>query len=163
MASSFFARGSTKWLLAGSTPVAAIAYASLKPSAPASSNETLFTPAEEQFHSSYVPNHGPPTGWIGPVFKIRNDYPNMPPEPPRTGQADLPTLPGPSRPLPVIDPADDAPWLKVDFRKDPLRYSALIKIYCWEGNENNGFNIHKNAVRMPTTIPWLYADLSADP
>lgn len=55
-------------------------------------------------------------------------------------------------PSPDGDLSQEAPWLKVDFRKDPLRYIALIKEYCWEGNVNNGFVVQDNTVRI---LRWL--------
>ncbi|KAI8301874.1 hypothetical protein K4K61_008424 [Colletotrichum sp. SAR11_59] len=88
----------------------------------------------------------PPDGWKGRLFQIRNDYPKL---------SDIqnkgvmkargfPILPGPDTPI-YVDPKHDAPWLNVDFEKDPLRYCELIKEYCWEGNVNNDFILLTNA------------------
>ncbi|KAK3984631.1 hypothetical protein QBC44DRAFT_276908 [Cladorrhinum sp. PSN332] len=94
-------------------------------------------------------------------FQLKNNYP--PPEQIPAASATekttgLPpvTLPGPDLPLPTLDPRDDAPWLKVDFRTDPVRYCQIIKEYCWEGNSNNNFNIHKNTIRPWYHAPWMH-------
>jgi hypothetical protein len=111
------------------------------------------TPAEAQFSTSSV--HPIPQGWTGNIWSIRNDYPTAPSSPATVltrnngddGKA-LPPLPGPSIPPPIGDPRDDAPWLDVDFRVNPLLYCALVKEYCWEGNVNNGFVVQKNTVHL---------------
>ncbi|KAK0616884.1 hypothetical protein B0T14DRAFT_483348 [Immersiella caudata] len=92
-------------------------------------------------------------------FQLKNNYPKpedisaasssasgLPPVP----------LPGPDLPTPSLDPRKDAPWLNVDFRTDPMRYCQIIKAYCWEGNSNNNFNIHKNTVRPWYHAPWMH-------
>ena len=108
-------------------------------------DEPTYSPAEVQFHTSSI--HPIPGGWKGHEFKIRNDYPTYDnPTIKRASRSDLPTLPGPSVPPPTMDPFRDAPWLKIDFREDPLRYCAYVKEYCWEGNVNNEFVVQKNTV-----------------
>jgi hypothetical protein len=116
-------------------------------------NNERLTPAEVQFNTSS--QHPIPQGWTGNVWSIRNDYPVAPSSTSTVitkkggddGEA-LPQLPGPGVPPPTGDPRDDAPWLDVDFRVNPLLYCALVKAYCWEGNVNNGFVVQKNTVHM---------------
>ncbi|KAF0328732.1 hypothetical protein GQ607_004144 [Colletotrichum asianum] len=99
----------------------------------------------------------PPDGWKGRLFQIRNDYPKL---------SDIqnkgvmkargfPILPGPDTPI-YVDPKHDAPWLNVDFEKDPLRYCELIKEYCWEGNVNNDFVLQDNKQRNWYHAPWMH-------
>jgi hypothetical protein len=116
-------------------------------------NSVRLTPAEVEFNTSSL--HPIPQGWTGGVWSIRNDYPVAPSSPAtiitkkcRNGGEVLPPLPGPAVPAPTGDPRDDAPWLDVDFRINPLLYCALVKEYCWEGNVSNGFVVQKNTVQM---------------
>lgn len=112
-------------------------------------NSVRLTPAEVQFNTSSV--HPIPQGWTGSVWSIRNNYPMSPPSPATTitknGKEVLPPLPGPGVPVRTGDPRDDAPWLDVDFRVNPLLYCTLVKAYCWEGNVSNSFVVQNNSVQ----------------
>ena len=99
----------------------------------------------------------PPEGWTGPLFKIRNDYPkDLPNHGSHADAKGLPTVPGPDMPLPSTDPTNEAPWLNVDFTKDPALYCLLIKAYCWEGNVDNNFVLQDNKIRPWYHAPWMH-------
>src|ERR1700712_3130026 len=80
--------------------------------------------------------------WVGKEWKISNKYPM--PQSADTSATALPPAPGPD--LPITGAGLDAPWLKIDFKKEPERFCAVIKEYCWEGNVENGFKVEKNKV-----------------
>src|SRR4051794_37877270 len=52
----------------------------------------------------------PPTGWTGPVFKLRQDYPTA--------------LPAP----------ETLPWATIDFKTEPEKYIKAVLAYALEGN-----------------------------
>ena len=117
--------------------------------------------AKEEFEKSWgfrdkgVEIVHPPKGWDGPLFKIKNNYP----KPPSTSAASisgLPAAPGPDLGVPSDELEDRAPWLKIDFRKDPKQYCEVIKEYCWEGMVENDFDAHKNKVRDWYHAPWMH-------
>jgi len=128
------------------------------------------TDAEIQFQTSFgfidkgQQTVKAPKDWDGPLFKIRNDYPNM--WQASTAGAGIvnsrenPILPGPDRPPPTVDPIEAAPWLKIDFEADPRGFCALIKEYCWEGNVNNGFVVQKNKIRDWYHAPWMHWNIN---
>ena len=91
-------------------------------------------------------------------FQIKNNYPIPNQVPAASASRKLPPgpLPGPDLPVPSLDPLDEARWLEVDFRTDPEQYCKLIKEYCWAGNSNNDFNIHKNKFRDWYHAPWMH-------
>ena len=113
------------------------------------------TPAEEQFHMSYLPERSPPEGWKGPVFRLRTDYPQTPSSEFAKGSAEL---------------LLEAPWLKVDIWSGTAQqleakrqlYAALIKDYCWAGNVDNGFDVHMNKVDYFSTSN-LFTHTIVDP
>ncbi|KAG8852600.1 hypothetical protein FRB96_008599 [Tulasnella sp. 330] len=110
--------------------------------------ERSLTPAEEQFHTSSI--YPKPLNWGGPTWKIRNDYPAPPPG---FSPGGLPSLPLPDFPHTELD----APWLKIDFRKEPEKYGTVIKEYCWEGNREAQFIPQDNHVRAWYHAPWMHA------
>ena len=112
--------------------------------------------AIEEFNKSY--RYPAPVGWKGDVFKIRNDYPRLvkPTEPNTAGVRVLPATGNRGKPPVVTDPTRDAPWLQVDFKTSPEEYCRVIKEYCWVGNVENGFNVHKNKTRDWYHAPWMH-------
>ena len=78
-----------------------------------------------------------PKTWTGRTFRIRNDYPTV-------ASQEIPTLPGPD--MPPGNLVDQAPWLKICYEKEPIKYCEVIKEYCWEGNVNNEFVVQENPV-----------------
>ncbi|KAJ9131775.1 hypothetical protein NKR23_g11539 [Pleurostoma richardsiae] len=163
MASGVFARLASRRILVGGAAVGAAGLAGNQ--ILSKGNKDLgATAAEIQFHTSYgfIQNGQqlvkPPEGWTERLFEIRNDYPALS-EIKSKGVVvakDLPTLPGPDTPI-YLDPIEDAPWLNIDFRKNPLEYCAMIKAYCWEGNVNNDFVLQKNRQRRWPTLPYEFA------
>ncbi|KAG8909046.1 hypothetical protein FRC01_007179, partial [Tulasnella sp. 417] len=111
-----------------------------------SDDEGEYTPAEEQFHMSS--NFPIPGDWQGPVFKIRNDYPQAPKS--LTAKKADPSIP-------LANTPDEAPWLKVDFKTNPLEYGSHVKEYCWEGNTDVDFVVQENLVRDWYHAPWMHA------
>lgn len=76
-----------------------------------------------------------PAGYNGPVFKLRQDYPQ--------------TLP----------PEEKYPWLAIDFKDggpvDPQAYLEDLKNYSFEGNWEVGWDVEKNTTRNWYEVPWL--------
>ncbi|KAF8299951.1 hypothetical protein DL93DRAFT_2122330 [Clavulina sp. PMI_390] len=105
------------------------------------------TPLEEQFHTSS--NFKVPSGWNGPIFKIRNDYPTKADGITYSHEV-WPTLPGPE--VSVI-----SPWLDIDFKDKPLDYAKTVLEYCWEGNRQADFDVWNNKVRNWYHAPWMHA------
>jgi hypothetical protein len=147
MTSSFFYRLTARRLAIASTGIGAAGFTANNPRRGDGQDVTV---AEEQFHTSS--SRPLPLDWTGEVWKIRNDYPNTTRQATTQGVkvADIPTIPGPELPLPGRRLDQEAPWLTVDFKSDPERYCQLVKEYCWEGNENNGFVVQRNKVMYLT-------------
>ncbi|CAN7709836.1 MULTISPECIES: hypothetical protein [unclassified Variovorax] len=59
----------------------------------------------------------PPAGWAGPVFKLKQDYPQT---------------------LPAVG---SRPWMSFDFRTQPNEYIKAVLDYALEGNKQVDFNI----------------------
>jgi hypothetical protein len=94
------------------------------------------TPAEIQFNTSSV--HDPPPGYT--AWKISNKYP--PPKSTISSTVDaLPGLPGQ-----LPNGYGDAPWLEIDFKKDPRYYMDVVKEYCLEGMIECDFAVASNKV-----------------
>lgn len=84
------------------------------------------TSAEQQFNTSsrfLVPYTSELKSW-----KLRNDYPKNPP-------------------LDACSEAN-APWLYVDFRKDPEAYAKTIRSYCLDGLVESDFDVGSCKVRI---------------
>ncbi|KAG8916776.1 hypothetical protein FRC00_014405, partial [Tulasnella sp. 408] len=101
--------------------------------------------AEAQFNTSS--QYPVPQGWSGPVWKIKNDYPQ-----PFTASA-ASGYDG----LPLPDVPVEAPWTQIDFTQNPLEYAMLVKEYCWEGNRPVDFVVQENTVRPWFHAPWMHA------
>ncbi|KAH8681759.1 hypothetical protein BX600DRAFT_544267 [Xylariales sp. PMI_506] len=157
MASRLFARIPVKHIGAGGVVIAAAGIAR-KQLGPDGGDTVGITEADIQFATSYgYTVNGEqmikaPPNWTGRLFEIRNDYPKLA----TLSENSLPGIPGPDFRLPGGSPADDAPWLKVDFRKEPDKYCSLIREYCYEGNVNNEFVLQKNSVRQWYHAPWMH-------
>jgi hypothetical protein len=87
-------------------------------------------PAHAQFADAHDP---PPPGWSGPVFRLKQDYPQ--------------TLP----------PAGAQPWRQFDFRTQPNEYIKAALNYALEGNKEVDFVVQNNAVRGWYHAPWMHA------
>jgi len=94
-----------------------------------------FTPAEEQFNTSSI--HDPPAGYTR--WTISNKYPSS-----KSTITSIGTLPGLPGQLP--DGSDAAPWLEIDFKKDPRYYMDVVKEYCLEGMIECDFAVASNKV-----------------
>ncbi|KAF8601620.1 hypothetical protein BDV93DRAFT_399188, partial [Ceratobasidium sp. AG-I] len=93
------------------------------------------TPAEQQFNtSSLFPI--PRTCELKP-WKLRSDYPRYPPS----------------------DATNEfnAPWLRIDFSKDPEAYANTIRSYCLEGMVQSDFDVGKCKTREWYHAPWLHS------
>jgi hypothetical protein len=104
-----------------------------------------YTPAEEQFNTSSIYN--PPAGYKR--WTISNKYPSS--KSTITGIGALPGLPGQ-----LPDGSGDAPWLEIDFKKDPRYYMDVIKEYCLEGMIECDFEVASNKVRPWYHAPWMH-------
>lgn len=142
MAYRVFAATHSRRLLTGAVTVGTLTYAGRNINIYAESNNAKISPAEVQFTTAS--QYPVPTGWSGHTFRLRSDYPRSNLGAGTTSA--LPPLPGPDKPLEGLDPAADAPWLKIDFTKDPKKYAEMVKEYCWEGNVGNDFDVFKNTV-----------------
>jgi hypothetical protein len=159
MTSRMFTRAFTKRALTGG---AALGAAGLAANQYRSNGNFNATEAEIQFNTSFghIVNGQqmikPPEGWTGRLFQIKNDYPKPPKTEDNFNTQGLPPMPGPDLPLPILNPVDDAPWLKYDFKKDHQEYVQAVKEYCWEGNVNNKFVIQNNPIRNWYHAPWMH-------
>ncbi|KAM5348282.1 hypothetical protein ACJ41O_008106 [Fusarium nematophilum] len=110
--------------------------------------------AKVQFHTSSI--HPCPPGYT--PWEIRNDYPTSEILKSRTKSSDaaagFPTPPAPG--LPGDYEGKDAPWLKIDFRKDPEKYAETIRLYCFDGMVDAGFKPQENLVRNWYHAPWMH-------
>ncbi|QRW01412.1 hypothetical protein RhiLY_00409 [Ceratobasidium sp. AG-Ba] len=79
------------------------------------------TPAERQFSTSSL--FPPPSSTSVKLWNIRNSYPAEPPS-----DACTPS---------------NAPWLLIDFRKNPEEYAHAVRSYCLEGMIQSDFDAHK--------------------
>jgi hypothetical protein len=83
-----------------------------------------------QFPDAHDP---PPSGWTGPVFRLKQDYPA-------------------TRPA-----AGNQPWMQFSFRTQPNEYMRAVLNYALEGNREVDFNVQNNAVRGWYHAPWMHA------
>jgi hypothetical protein len=91
---------------------------------------TSGTPVLAQFADAHDP---PPAGWSGPVFRLKQDYPQ--------------TLP----------PPGSRPWQAFDFRTQPNDYLRAVLGYAMEGNRQVDFVVQNNTVRGWYHAPWMHA------
>lgn len=95
----------------------------------------LFLPAKlpvasgQTFPSS---NDTIPSGWSGPVFKLRQDYPAT---------------------KPAVGPK---PWKSFNFKTQSVLYLQSVFSYCKEGNVDVDWQLEKNTVRNWYHAPWLH-------
>lgn len=90
----------------------------------------LSTPALAQFPDAH---DSPPAGWTGPVFHLRQDYPQ--------------TLP----------PTGSRPWTSISFKTKPNDYLKAVLGYALEGNKEVDFVVQNNATRGWYHAPWMHA------
>jgi hypothetical protein len=92
---------------------------------------TLATAGEAwaQFQDARNP---PPAGWSGPVFKLKQDYPQ-------------------TRPA-----LGARPWMQFDFRTQPNQYMQAVLGYVLEGNKEADFVVQNNNVRGWYHAPWMH-------
>lgn len=86
--------------------------------------------AAAQFPDAHDP---PPAGWTGPVFRLKQDYPQ--------------TLP----------PFGPRPWMSFDFRTQPNEYIEAVLDYALEGNKQVDFVVQDNSTRGWYHAPWMHA------
>ncbi|KAH7217186.1 hypothetical protein BKA60DRAFT_648296 [Fusarium oxysporum] len=76
-----------------------------------------------------------------------------------TPDGSLPRAPSPLIPAPGL-PGDfegkNAPWLKVDYEKDPEQFAKTIREYCFDGNVEKDFRLNENTVRDWYHAPWMH-------
>lgn len=116
------------------------------------------TEAQVQFHTSSI--HPTPVGFS--PWQIRNDYPTsdiLKASLKAQKDGSLPHAPSPLIPAPGL-PGDfegkNAPWLKVDYEKDPEQFAKTIKEYCFDGNVEKDFRLNENTVRDWYHAPWMH-------
>jgi hypothetical protein len=160
MASRLFAKVTTGHYLAGATTLGVTGYLATK--RVIYNDDTLMTPAEEQFLTSfgYYATEGMGTGQPyaittpkdrgPPYFQIQNNYPKTS----DLNPSSVPTIPNRGTPGDFL--LEDAPWTKFCFKKDPEAYCKVIKEYCWAGNAINDFKIQNNTVRKWYHAPWMH-------
>jgi hypothetical protein len=73
-----------------------------------------------------------PSGWTGPVFKLRQDYPTT---------------------QPAVGPQ---PWKSFSFKTQPILYLKSVLSYCEEGNVDVDWQLERNTVRNWYHAPWLH-------
>lgn len=88
------------------------------------------TAAFAQFPDAHDP---PPAGWSGPVFRLKQDYPQ--------------TLPA----------MGSRPWTAFDFRDQPNDYLKAVLAYALEGNKEVDFTVQDNPTRGWYHAPWMHA------
>lgn len=116
------------------------------------------TEAQVQFHTSSI--HPTPVGFS--PWQIRNDYPTsdiLKASLKAQKDGSLPHAPSPLIPAPGL-PGDfegkNAPWLKVDYEKDPEQFAKIIREYCFDGNVEKDFRLNENTVRDWYHAPWMH-------
>ncbi len=86
--------------------------------------------ASAQFPDAHDP---PPAGWTGPVFRLKQDYPQ--------------TLPS----------VGSRPWMSFDFRTQPNEYIKAVLDYALDGNKQVDFVVQNNTTRGWYHAPWMHA------
>lgn len=94
----------------------------------------LLTPSVSSWGLSGFPDIGyiPPADWTDPMFVLSQAYPNKLPE------------------------VETLPWDSIEPAKDPEKYLQAVLGYCFEGNEEHGFDVLKNTVRPWFHAPWMH-------
>lgn len=87
----------------------------------------------QSFPSSNVPV---PPGYKGQLFELSQKYPQSP-------------------------VTDDQPWLKIDFKKDPVQYLQVVYDYILQGNLEVEWRLQDNAVRKWYHAPWMHYRMQA--
>lgn len=95
----------------------------------ATASLALLNSANAQFADARDP---PPAGWSGPVFRLKQDYPQ--------------TLP----------PAGARPWTSISFRTRPNEYLKAVLDYALEGNKEVDFVVQNNTIRGWYHAPWMH-------
>lgn len=72
----------------------------------------------------------PPTGWRGPVFAPRFDFPK-------------------------VEKTESHPWTEISFRKEPERYLNTLLAYALEGQDRAHWRLRTNTARRWYHVPWL--------
>ena len=90
----------------------------------------LCASASAQFPDAHDP---PPAGWTGPVFRLKQDYPQ--------------TLPS----------VGSRPWMSFDFRTQPNEYIKAVLDYALDGNKQVDFVVQNNTTRGWYHAPWMHA------
>ena len=74
------------------------------------------------------------SNWSGSLFTLSNDFPTTAP------------------------PAEQGPWLAIDFTTNPADYLNAVLAYVVEGNEEVEWVVQNNAVRKWYHAPWMNFD-----
>ncbi|KAF4980840.1 hypothetical protein FZEAL_3238 [Fusarium zealandicum] len=111
--------------------------------------------ADKEFHTSS--QHTAPPGYT--PWKIRNDYPTS--DLLKSQNKATKLTPGSPPTLPLPGYGDDfegenAPWLKIDFEKNPELYAEAIREYCFDGMVPADFRPQDNTVRNWYHAPWMH-------
>ena len=74
----------------------------------------------------------PPSGYSGKIFQLSQDYPSS------------------------IQVDSIQPWMKIDFKKEPLRYVEAVYQYILEGNIECDWVVQNNKIRKWYHVPWMH-------
>jgi hypothetical protein len=78
--------------------------------------------------------HDPaPSGWAGPVFRLKQDYPE------------------------ALPAAGNRPWMQFSFKTQPNEYMRAVLNYALDGNREADFTVQNNTVRGWYHAPWMHA------
>lgn len=89
----------------------------------------IFDCNSQRFPSASMPA---PQEWKGPVFQLSQDYPT------------------------TIEKDDKMPWLKIDYKKEPINYLMTVYRYVIEGNVEANWVIQNNETRKWYHAPWMH-------
>lgn len=89
----------------------------------------IFDCNSQRFPSASMPA---PKEWKGPVFQLSQDYPT------------------------TIEKDDKMPWLKIDYKKEPINYLMTVYRYVIEGNVEANWVIQNNETRKWYHAPWMH-------
>ena len=92
-----------------------------------------------------------PANYEGEISQIKNNCPHIDSKVGLHPESSVrwPAFPAPGEQDPL---RDKTPWLEKDFTDPKRAYEdcSSVKPYCWEGNFNNGLDICKNQVLIPS-------------